>query len=335
MNIEKRPNGKYRARITHNGKVYRKTFDRKPTKSDEVEFIKELSEREKKEKEEKDSFKKCAENYIKNKRNVLSPKTIKEYKSALKNLPEWFCDMRISDITQSEINILVNELSEKNKPKTIRNKHGFVSAVLSVYAPEFVLRTKLPQKEENTVYVPSTDDIKRIVDYVKGDEQFEIPILLACYGLRRSEICALTIDDLDGTTLKINKAVVSNDKNEFVEKTTKTESSAREIEIGKYLADLIRERGYIYQGHPGSILKHLHMVQRKLGIEKFPLHKMRHYFASKMLTITDKKTVQKMGGWKTSYTMDKVYAHSLKEEEEKAKKAAVKLFDETIFNAPE
>lgn len=43
---------------------------------------------------------------------------------------------------QTEINRLAKELS----PKTVRNRHGFISAVLSVYNPSLKINTTLPQK---------------------------------------------------------------------------------------------------------------------------------------------------------------------------------------------
>lgn len=42
--------------------------------------------------------------------------------------------------------------------------------------------------------------------------EYEVPITLACYGMRRSEICALTPDDLDGDIVHISKAKVMNER---------------------------------------------------------------------------------------------------------------------------
>lgn len=44
--------------------------------------------------------------------------------------------------------------------------------------------------------MPSREDVKRILEEVK-DTPYEIPITLACYGMRRSEICALHPEDID------------------------------------------------------------------------------------------------------------------------------------------
>lgn len=81
------------------------------------------------------TFQKAAESYVDMKRNVLSPRTIKKYSATTGRLPEWFNELAASDISQIEINRLVNELSKTKSPKTVRNYHGFISAVLGTFNP--------------------------------------------------------------------------------------------------------------------------------------------------------------------------------------------------------
>ena len=171
-------------------------------------------------------------------------------------------------------------MSKKCSPKSVSNHHGFISAVLNVFSPNLKLNTTLPQKSKNEPYIPSDDDVKRILEYASGSK-YEIPIVLACYGLRRSEICALTPEDLDGDVVTINKALVQDENKEWIVKQTKTVESTRKIIIPVEIADKIREQGYIYIGHPGKISDYLYRTQKKLGIERFSIHKLRHYFASK------------------------------------------------------
>lgn len=138
-------------------------------------------------------------------------------------------------------------------------------------------------------------------------------------GLRRSEICALTISDLSPeNVLTIDKAKVQDANKEWVIKSTKTTDSTRTIVIPEYVAGLIREQGYVYDGFPGLIYKKLVDTQDKLGIKHFSLHKMRHFFASYMhkLGYSDKQ-IQEMGGWKTDGVMKTVYQHAMDMEEAK------------------
>lgn len=328
MTIEKLPSGSYRATVMQEGKRYRKTFDHKPTQKEVLQALaEELSEHSKK---IGLTFKEAARQYVEMKRNVLSPSTIRDYSAYPKRLPSWFSGMLIDNINQIEINKVINELSVKKSPKTIRNYHGFISTVLYTFRPGMKICTTLPQRKKVEPYIPTDSDLKRIISEINGTP-FYVPIMLACYGMRRSEICALTAEDIEGTVVHINKALVMNDKKKWVLKSTKTTESERDIIIPSDLANLIISQGYVYNGYPNSIICKLTKVQNKLGIQHFSLHKLRHYFASKMLTITDANTVQALGGWRSDSVLKSVYAHSLKEEQEKAKIKAVETFTNSLL----
>ena len=241
------------------------------------------------------TFYKAAESYVDMKKNVLSPKTVKEYSEKAKRLPEWFCSLPVSDISQVEINKLVNQLSKGRAPKTVRDYHGFVTAVMGTFYPALRISTTLPQKVKNEPYTPSGEDVRRILDAVKNTE-FEVAITLACYGLRRSEICALTPEDVEGDILHINKALVQAADGEWVIKSTKTTGSTRDIIIPEELAEKIKRQGYVYKGAPGNLTKHLDRIEKKLGIEHFSIHKLRHYFASQMSALgVPEADILKMG----------------------------------------
>lgn len=81
--------------------------------------------------------------------------------------------------------------------------------------------------------------------------------------MRRSEICALTVEDISGDLVSINKAVVQDENKNWITKTTKTTSSTREIVIPIELADKIRRQGYVYKGHPYSITQFLEQTERR------------------------------------------------------------------------
>ena len=202
----------------------------------------------------------------------------------------------------------------------------------NTYNPTLKLTTTLPQKSRNEQYIPSDEDIKRILECTRGT-QFEIPVILACYGMRRSEICALTPEDINGDVVTINKALVQNEDREWIVKTTKTTESTREIIIPATIADKIREQGYIYKDHPGKISDYLYRTQKKLGIQSFSIHKLRHYFASKMSALNiPEADILKLGGWQTDHVMKSVYRHSMMDKEEQAKREAAEKLCNTLFS---
>lgn len=98
---------------------------------------------------------------------------------------------------------------------------------------------------------------------------------------------------------------------------------AREIYLPEELAGLIRQRGYVYKGYPGSILKFLHRAQDALWIPRFKLHALRHYYASTAhaIGIPDSYIMQS-GGWQSDNVLKSVYRHALDEEKERMQKQA-------------
>lgn len=330
MKIEKLPSGSYRIRKMYKGQSYTVVFDYKPTQKEAIQAMAAKLDKVQ-EKRTSMTFRAAAEEYIEIKRNVISPSTIRGYTTIINQLPGSFMDINIHDVTSMDVQTIINSISKKCSPKTARNYHSFISAVLGTFCPNLKLNTTLPQKLKNEPYIPSDDDIKRILNYSRGT-QYEIPIILACYGLRRSEICALTLNDIQGDIVKINKAKVQNEKREWVTKTTKTTASTRDVIIPMETADKIREQGYVYHGSPGRITAFLHSAQDKLDMPRFSIHKLRHYFASKMsaMNIPD-ADIMKMGGWETDHIMKSVYRHSTIDKEESAKRDAAKKLRDAIF----
>lgn len=305
MTIDKLPSGNYRIREMRNGKLYKVIVDHKPG----VKESKELIEKEVSSFSNKTTFYNAADTYIKSKENVLSPSTIRGYRSLIKNMDEDFLSKPIDKITLPVLQILINDFSKDHSPKSVKNLNGFIISVLKYFGSD-VKSPKLPQKEVKNDYIPTEDDVKKILNEFKGNK-YEPFVILATMGLRRSEICALCPDDLNGNVLTINKALVQNDKKQWVIKTTKTESSTRTIVIPNEVVDMLNTNGF-YEGNPENLYFALIRAQNRLGIPHFALHKLRHFFASYMhdLGYSDKQ-IQEFGGWKTDEVMKKVYQHAM------------------------
>lgn len=323
MNIRKLPSGSYQIRQMVKGKEYSVTLDHKPTMYEAEQLIKEKSDT------KNITFEKACRNYIDAKSNILSPSTIVSYESIIRNTSNDLLKTKLPNLNNQIIQQEVNEYAAHHSSKSTRNFNGFLMSVVKFYALN-IKSPNLPPKTPKKVFIPSEEQIKLIYDEIKGTK-YEVAIILASMGLRRSEICALTIDDLNGNTLTINKALVYDKNKQWIVKETKTEDSTRTIQVPDYVADLIREQGYVYEGFPGQIYKRLTDIEKKLGIPHFSLHKMRHFFASYMhqLGYTDKQ-IQAFGGWKTDGVMKTVYQHEM--EMEKAKASMSNNFGTLIDN---
>lgn len=319
MTIEQRSANTWRVKQMYEGKYYSVSFDHKPSQR---EALTALSEAFKSGNVVvKGTFNSAANEYIEMKSNVLSPRTIREYKLQPARLPKWFQDMSMSSITQKDVQRCINELSKTMAPKTVRTIHGFIASVFGLSRPDFTLRTTLPKMQKKEPYIPQKEDLVAILKEAEGT-QYHIPIQLACYGLRRGEICALEIDDLSpDNVIHIRYDLVQDSDGVWVKKPPKTPTSVRDVPIDSNLAEEIRQQGYIFNGFPGTISNFLARTQKKLGLETFSIHKLRHLFASILLDKGyDMKTIQDLGGWQGNETVSKVYLHSLKLKDELERK---------------
>ena len=319
MTIEKLPSGKYRIVQMREGKRYRVTVDYKPSKVEALNLISEVMNQGK---AIKGSFREAALNYIENRRNILSPRTIKEYSMYPNQLPQWFVDMQMKDIDGETVQRCVNELAKTRSPKTVRNYHGFIAAIMS---PQITLKTALPRVEIKKGYFPTKEDYKRLLEASEGT-QYHIVLQLMYHGLRRGEVLALTLDDIEDDCIHVTKDMVLNSDNEWVVKPPKTKKSTRLVPINKELADEIRAQGYIYQGHPNNIEKVIKKMQDELGIPRFNPHILRHLFVSVLIDGgCDLKTAMDVGGWESLRTVEKHYLESLRLRDEEGRKQVANI----------
>ena len=316
MTIEKLKSGKYRISEMRNRNRVRITVDHKPTKVE----ARELLEHKFRSYSTNQSFMDAAEGYIESKESILSPTTIKSYHSILKAVSERFMHTPVCDLNLPILQAEVNRYARNHSPKSTKNFSGFLVGVIKFYGGE-IKSPQLPQAEPKDDYIPTIDDIKQILCTIKGTK-YEVPILLAVLGLRRSEVCALTVNDIQGNVCTVNKALVQNEQKEWIVKTTKTTGSTRTVLLPDYLCDLIARQGFVFNGAPNMIYKELIRVEQLLGLPHFSLHKLRHFFASYMheLGFSDKQILE-AGGWTTDRVMKSVYQHAMNMDAAKQKMA--------------
>ena len=315
MTIEK-VGKKWRVKQMHNGITYRVSLDYKPTNKEAQLIIAEKISADDPSGDRRDTFAKSAEKYLQIKSNVLSPSTIRGYNTIIRSISDRFMNTKTCDITQELIQKEINDYSASHSPKSTRNLHGFISAVLTVYKPSLRISTTLPQKRKYEAYTPSEDDIKRILNDVSGTK-YEIPFRLGCYGMRRGEICAITAADLNENLLHIDKSKVLTDDGSWIIKPyPKTTESERTIYIDDELADLIRKQGYAYKEHPERLSKALKRIQKRLKMPEFRFHDLRAYYASMAhaMGVPD-AYIMANGGWSSTNILNRVYKRTFTEKQ--------------------
>jgi len=320
MTITQLPSGSFRIRYYGADKKQKSiTIDHKPTRREAERLISEAKEAEGSYAPHNDSFEAVALEYIAAKYNVLSPNTRRGYGICLKRLSEAFKGTPINSIDQLCIQREINSLSASYAPKTVRNTHGFISAILDMYRPNLNVHTKLPMKTKTDSYCPTNDDIKMIMEKAKGTRYY-VPFALGIMGMRRGEIAAATINDLDGNLLTISKGTYIDEMQRHgVKDTPKTTDSIRQIYLPNDIADLIREQKCVYDGAESRLWATLTRYQQELGIPHFRFHDLRVYYASyaHAMGIPD-KYIQEGGGWKSDYTMKQIYRKAMKDEYKKS-----------------
>lgn len=326
MKIEQISKNSYRVRKQYKGRSHTLYFDRKPTDKEVNAKLYDLYNTEGITAKNKGNLRGYMEEYVSIKSNVLSPSTIRSYLQLIRMYPDWILDMNINDLEQSDIQRAVNDYSINHSPKSVKNYNGFIISVLKMYRPQFRPNVTLPKRVPKDIILPTKEEVTAIITELK-DTEYHIPIQLACCGLRKSEIVALDISDLDGNMLTINKGLVTDsDNNLTIKDMPKSVASIRQIYIPDKLADEIRERGYIYKGFPGNILRALHRTQDKLGIERFRLHDLRHFYVSyaHSMGMPDVE-IMKAVGHSTDSTTKRIYRHSLDREHAEQRRIADSL----------
>ena len=257
--------------------------------------------------------------YIESVSNTLSPSTLREYKSCRRNDFPDLMDLKLEDITQERIQISINNLASEREPKTVRNKHGLLAAVLHKYKPELRLDTILPKKKKTVFYVPSEQQIRLIYDHIK-DSNIEIPFLLASQlGLRASEIAGLQYKHIDYTRMeiRIEQALVRGEDGNVL-KTPKSYAGYRTLPCSKFVLDRIGPAKNPAQSVVGAsgneMTKRWFRALHKIETEYFNFHALRHYFASQgLLQGIPIKYLTELMGHNSEKMIQEVYGHTFPE----------------------
>ena len=246
--------------------------------------------------------------YVAENEERLSPSTVRSYNGMIRMIAERtprIANKRLSAITEQDVFDIVRPLRTL---KTKRNYVNFIHACTGKSAG------KLTGVSSKRVHVPTELEVKGLLQIFRNTE-LEVPIMLAAYGgLRRGEICALRMSDIDGDFVHVSKAVVRDQSGQWVTKDPKTASSVRSVLLPHFVIERIREQGYITHLLPSQVSNRFWKKQRNLGIPPYCFHSLRHFHASYLhyLNIPDAYIMQR-GGWSTPSVMQSIYRHALED----------------------
>lgn len=248
--------------------------------------------------------------YIKNNSRILSPSTIKAYKSYRKNR---FQSIMGKDISAVNWQKAINTECESVGAKTVANAYRLITAALSsngVILPSVAL----PKIAKATRPWLDYEQIQTFLDAINGKD-CELPALLALHGLRRSEFLHLTDKDVDlqKGLIHVRGASVYDASGKFVSKATnKNASSTRDVHIViPRLETLLKGRsGVLVTTKPNTSYVQINRVCASVGLPEVGVHGLRHSFASLAYHLGwSEATTMREGGWSTSKTVHEIYTH--------------------------
>lgn len=272
----------------------------------------------------------AVEVYLDDRRDVMSPSTIANYRSYMRTRFQSVIDRPADRVNWQRA---ISEETKLCSAKTIRNAWGLFAPALKEYGitPE----VKLPPvvKKEKAWLDPT--QIKTFVSAVRG-KSFEIPALLALMGLRRSEILGLTWEniDLDKNIIRIRGSVVYDEDYNFIRKeTNKTATSRRTVPImiprlAEALAAVEDKSGPVMRFNPTTLYSQINDLCKANGLPLVGVHGLRHSFASLGYHLKmSEMEVMRLGGWSDFATVRKIYTHLAEEDYANASNNMTKFFE--------
>lgn len=314
-NARKLPSGNYRARIyigTENGKKIYKSFtnaDKHVAENMATEYL----THHKFEEKSGMTLKQAMEKYNEVKINVLSPSSIKGYESYRKNNYKLIENYPLEALNNKLCAEWIADISQTLSPKSIKCRVGYLQSVLAMYAPEKRLKFVTPKKKRVSYHIVTDEEIKALLATTKGTK-IGLAIRLAVFiPARRSEICALTYEDIINNSIVINKAIVQDSTKAWVTKQPKTESSYRSVVMpDEIIKEIGTGKGNVFDGWtPTTIYEKFKWQLHLLGFD-FRFHDLRHYGATYLHAqgVPDKYIMQR-GGWASLQTLQEIYTHCL------------------------
>ncbi len=269
------------------------------------------------------TVKQCIDKFINSKEKVVSPTTLRGYLSLQRNSFEEINNLSVKRLNSERIQAWIGNLAVSRSPKTIKNTYSLFTASVAMFYPDKSFRVTLPQYTQDRTYVPTDDDIEKIIDYFKDDIDMTIAIYLAAFGtLRRSEACGLTANDVDRetNTIHVHSAMVMDARTrKFVVKdTTKNPTSDRYIQLPYFVINILPKQGRLISITPAVVSHRFDNAFLHNGLRKFRFHDLRHYSASIMHAIGMPDVyIMQRGGWSSDATLKKIYRGTMDDYEQK------------------
>ena len=315
----KLPSGRWRVQVYDKETKKRKSFTADTARKAQYLAI-EWQEEQRESKVRGISIGEAIDLYIDGRVGVLSPSTIQGYRKIREcHISDEFASIPLAKVSSAIVQDKIKNLSKSLSAKTVHNVSGLISGAISEIAPNIIISVSLPKIQKKFIELPPVEDV---VKAIQGTD-IELSAMLAMWlSLSVSEIRGINVKNIKDNVLTVCETVVQVDGVAVHKNATKAYERTRKLSIPPYIMSLIEKtdaykegNGYIETRSVTAIGCRFRRVLQKAGVAHMTFHQLRHMNASVMAVLNiPEKYAQERGGWKTPYTMKKVYQHTFSKE---------------------
>ena len=258
------------------------------------------------------------EQYINTRANILSPSTIRGYKTIQKYRFRNAMNKSVSSMNKNDWQKLCNDEILLCSAKTLKNAWHFISSVIfETIGERYTVR--LPQVIIREPVFLEPEQIPVFITAMRNTDM-EIPVLLGLSSMRWSEIANLKWQNVDfeNKFVYVRGSAVRDENNNLIYKeTNKNNASRRNIPMIPQLYNALsackNRNEYVLQFQPKKVYSAINKICIANNLPKVGIHGLRHSFASLAYHLgLPEKIAMEIGGWSDNHVMHKIYTHIAK-----------------------
>lgn len=268
----------------------------------------------------------------------VSASTEVKYLYTAKLIREYFKRKKLVELTRKDYQAFLNERGKGNGKDVVEKTHYYMKSCLQLALadglikndPTFNAVIRYDKDYDDKVKAWSEKDAKLLNQYLIDNMNMKNLMLYIALntGLRIGEVYGLNYSDFRKDTLYVNRGYDYVRKMDFT--PGKNKSSLRAIVITRKQYDLMMTYKVKTQGngsqypfldahkHPlishNGLLKHLYRICEEVGIQRLPMHSLRHTHCSYLLyRKMDIHYISKRMGHSSTIETIKTYSHIIDE----------------------
>lgn len=256
--------------------------------------------------------------------------TVEGYASAIKQIKEkHISSIRLQKLCRNDIQSYVDEISKTHAPGSVIKTYTIINNALKYAEIEERIPLNpcrniiLPKQTSETVQIFTEEQEKVFLKAIENHSH-KACFLLGLYGLRRSEIVGLQVEDVDfkAGTITICHEYIDHYDGSVLHDYTKT-NRPRTLPIDDKLMNLLekhingRTTGHVFLASKrnnapltgSGLYSSFKRLLKRVGLPNVKFHSLRHLCASKLLSVNPRIAADFLGHVKVGMTLDK-YSHS-------------------------